>query len=182
MGWLRWVGPLNLKVSFAIEPYETEYILVKRPIFLRRLVIVATPYVTHVRRHQTCRSSWCPLSHMRDTSAWCPLICVTRLNIWRIAPDMSHKWTSHVARMIQMCHTSKMMTLLQKSPMKETLFWKNKRALWKRLFSGKETYNFKMCHTYERAPGMPHIWLSHVSSWFSCVTHMRGHESCRTYA
>jgi len=32
MGWLRLVGSLQLKVSFAKEPYKTDDILQKRPI------------------------------------------------------------------------------------------------------------------------------------------------------
>jgi len=46
MGWLRLVGSLTLQVSFAKEPYKRDYILQKRPIFLRSLQVVATPYVT----------------------------------------------------------------------------------------------------------------------------------------
>jgi len=44
MGWLRLVGSLKLQVSFAKEPYKRDYVLQKRPIILRRLLIVATPY------------------------------------------------------------------------------------------------------------------------------------------
>ena len=44
MGWLRVVGSLKLQVSFAKEPYKREDILQKRPIILRSLLIVATPY------------------------------------------------------------------------------------------------------------------------------------------
>ena len=44
MGWLRLVGSLKLQVSFAKDPYEKDYILQKRPIILRSLLIVATPY------------------------------------------------------------------------------------------------------------------------------------------
>jgi len=44
MGWLRWVGSLKLKVPFAKEPYKRDDILQKRPIILRSLLIVATPY------------------------------------------------------------------------------------------------------------------------------------------
>jgi len=44
MGWLWLVGSFKLKVSFAKEPYERDYILQKRPIFLRTLLIIATPY------------------------------------------------------------------------------------------------------------------------------------------
>ena len=44
MGWLRWVGSLKLQISFAKEPYKRDYTLQKRPIILRRLLIIATPY------------------------------------------------------------------------------------------------------------------------------------------
>jgi len=43
MGWLRLVGSLKLQVSFAKEPYKRDHILQKRPIILRRLLVVATP-------------------------------------------------------------------------------------------------------------------------------------------
>jgi len=43
MGWLRWVGSIKLLVSFAKEPYKREYILQKRPIISRSLLIVAPP-------------------------------------------------------------------------------------------------------------------------------------------
>jgi len=46
MGWLRLVGSLKLQVSFAKEPYKRAYILPKRPIILRSLLIVATPYTS----------------------------------------------------------------------------------------------------------------------------------------
>jgi len=49
MGWLRLVGSLKLQVSFAKEPYKTDYILQKRPIISRSLVLVATPYKIHNR-------------------------------------------------------------------------------------------------------------------------------------
>jgi len=44
MGWLRLVGSLRLQVSFAKEPYKTDDILQKRPIILRSLPTVTTPY------------------------------------------------------------------------------------------------------------------------------------------
>jgi len=40
MGWLRLVGSFKLKVTFAKEPYTRDYILQKRPIILRSLLIV----------------------------------------------------------------------------------------------------------------------------------------------
>jgi len=44
MGWLQLVGSLKLQVSFSKEPYKRDAILQKRPIILRSLIIVATPY------------------------------------------------------------------------------------------------------------------------------------------
>jgi len=45
MGWLRLVGSLQLQVSFAKEPYKIGDILQKRPIILRSLLNVTTPYL-----------------------------------------------------------------------------------------------------------------------------------------
>ena len=50
LGWLRLVGSLRLQVSFAKEPYRRDYILQKSPIFLRSLLLVATPYKICVSR------------------------------------------------------------------------------------------------------------------------------------
>jgi len=44
MGWLRLVGSLKFLVCFAKEPYKRDDILQKRPIILRNLLIIATPY------------------------------------------------------------------------------------------------------------------------------------------
>jgi len=44
MRWLHGVGSFKLQVSFAKEPYERDDILQKRPIILRSLLIIATPY------------------------------------------------------------------------------------------------------------------------------------------
>jgi len=46
IGWLRLVGSFRSKVIFAKEPYKKDYILQKRPIILRSLLIVATPYLS----------------------------------------------------------------------------------------------------------------------------------------
>jgi len=43
MGWLRLVGSLKLKVSFAEYHLFYKALLQKRPIILRSLLIVATP-------------------------------------------------------------------------------------------------------------------------------------------
>jgi len=58
MGWLRLVGSLKSYVSFAKEPYKRAYILQKRPINSRSLLLVATPYVTrcltNIVWHNSC--------------------------------------------------------------------------------------------------------------------------------
>jgi len=44
VGWLRFVDSLKLWASFAKEPYKRDDILQKRPVVLRSLQMVATPY------------------------------------------------------------------------------------------------------------------------------------------
>ena len=44
MGWLSLVGSLKLQVSFEKEPYKRGDVLRKRPVILKSLLIVATPY------------------------------------------------------------------------------------------------------------------------------------------
>jgi len=44
MGWLRFVGSLKLKVSFAEYRLFYRALLQKRPIILRSLPVEATPY------------------------------------------------------------------------------------------------------------------------------------------
>jgi len=50
MGWLRLVGSLKVKVSNAKEPYKRDDIMQKRPIILRSLLIVATPYTQNKKQ------------------------------------------------------------------------------------------------------------------------------------
>jgi len=45
-GGFWWVGSLKLQVSFAKEPYKRDDIMQNRPVILRSLLIVATPYVS----------------------------------------------------------------------------------------------------------------------------------------
>jgi len=49
MGWLPFVGSLKLEGSFAKETYKRDDILQKRPIILRSLLIIATPYLPKLR-------------------------------------------------------------------------------------------------------------------------------------
>jgi len=63
MGWLRLVGSLKLHVSFAKEPYKRDDILRKRPMILRSLLIVATPYYNYMS-HVTRMNESCHLYFM----------------------------------------------------------------------------------------------------------------------
>jgi len=51
MGWLQLVGSLKWSVSVAKEPCKRDYILQKRPIIWRSLLIEATPYLVYVYSH-----------------------------------------------------------------------------------------------------------------------------------
>ena len=64
MWWLRLVGASKLKFPFAKEPYKRDYILRKRPIILRSLLIVATPYKTCAFADccTHCKTRWCVCS------------------------------------------------------------------------------------------------------------------------
>jgi len=64
MGWLRLVGSLKLRVSCAQEPYKRDDILQKRPIILRTLLILATPYTPYHAR--ICTTFWHPAYNVRD--------------------------------------------------------------------------------------------------------------------
>jgi len=58
MGWLRLVDSLKLQVSFAEYRLFYRALLQKRPIILRSLIIVATPYYTYAKQTRTSVSSW----------------------------------------------------------------------------------------------------------------------------
>ena len=66
MGWLRLVGSFKLQVSFAKEHYKRDYILQNRPIILRSLLIVATPYrrCTHSTLSALCLLSTNAHTHL----------------------------------------------------------------------------------------------------------------------
>jgi len=109
MGWLRSVGALKLQVSFAKEPYKRDYILQKRPMILRSLLIEATPYraaiwkqypthvsdIHHVTRKYVTSHVSTNICHVtrkchHDNHTYKPL--VNRTAIWTIA---CHERTSY---------------------------------------------------------------------------------------
>jgi len=98
MGWLRLVGSLKLWVSVAKEPYKRDSILQKRPIILRSLLIVATPYVTVC--HDYVTSSGVTVCH-NLIICWHNVtrLCVTHWHIVNIITywfcDMATQTMSH---------------------------------------------------------------------------------------
>jgi len=54
MGWLRLVGSLKIQVTFAKYSLFYKALSQKRPIILRSLLIVATPYPFAIIAHATC--------------------------------------------------------------------------------------------------------------------------------
>jgi len=82
MGWLLLVGSLKLQVSFAKEPCERDNILQKRPIILRSLLIVATPY--QLRSELLCvKCVWHVTSNTSNgTSVLLMFACSTRRNVY----------------------------------------------------------------------------------------------------
>jgi len=62
MGWLRLVGSLKVQVSFAEYSFFNRALLQKRPIMLRSLLIVATPYQvggSHSEKERKTRATAC---------------------------------------------------------------------------------------------------------------------------
>jgi len=84
MGWPQLVGSLKWWVSFAKEPYKRDYILQKRRIILRSLLIVATPY--HIGRLFLNRSFLCVNRS---------LLRVNRSNAWYHMHDMTYPHATH---------------------------------------------------------------------------------------
>jgi len=85
MGWLRLVGSLKLDLSFAEHSLFYRALLQKRPIILRSLLIVATPYERWVRARGL-------LCHSLTVTHTCESF--TLYMNWA----MSQKWVSYVTR------------------------------------------------------------------------------------
>jgi len=88
MGWLRLVGSLKWKVSFAKETYKRDDILQKRPVLLRSLLIVATPYLRHGSMIRTL--SCCLWKVVRYEYTVCRLSCLGWLRLvgslkWKVS-------------------------------------------------------------------------------------------------
>ena len=103
MGWLRLVGALKVQVSFAKEPYKRDDILQKRPIILRRLLIVATPYKW--MRHFTYDQIHSNFRHVGCYLIWRSHFTRMHESGHTYEWGMSHVWMCHVTLMNDSCHT-----------------------------------------------------------------------------
>jgi len=162
MGWLRWVGSLKLQVSFAKKPYKRDGILQKRPIILRSLIIVATPY--QERKHNPCLQYMNESRHVhkRVTSRICMSFvthanasrhieyesCHTSLALGRIcggSAQVPHTWMSYITHMNELHHTQQ---------------------------ESCRTHGQVTSHTSTRH--VTHMCESHTNVWVTSRTHMYG--------
>jgi len=122
-GWLRSVGSMKLKVSFAEYHLFYRALLQKRLIIWSILLTEATPYscaygvvLSHVwRGHVTHVNEWCHTQHesalshmwMRDmTHSYVWHGHVTHSHLWHdTLTQMSTVSVSHVTRLSESCHT-----------------------------------------------------------------------------
>ena len=69
--WLHVINSLKSQVSFAKKPYTRDVILPKRPMILRSLLIVATPYASATWRRCTCHVYIYPWYVYTTCVHWC---------------------------------------------------------------------------------------------------------------
>jgi len=152
-------------VTFAKELYERDYILEKRPINLRRLVIVATPYVTRdtficVTRH----------SHVCDMTHPCvphdSFICVTWLihRCHATHPYVRHDSSISETWLIHMCDMTGA----------HSHVW---HVTWWNMFAAWLIYLCDMTYAYVRHDSCPLICvtqLNHELTWLNHICGMPG--------
>jgi len=68
MMWIRLVGSLKTQVSFAKEPYKRDYVLHKRPIFLRSVLIIANP-IPYIANTIPWYNMWYSMKHTATHTA-----------------------------------------------------------------------------------------------------------------
>jgi len=88
MGWLRFMGSLKAKVSFAEYRLFYRALLQKRPLILRSLLIVATPYPDLLSYLSRMRVSC--LSNMLHTHTHTHTYTHTYIHTYTYTPTHSH--------------------------------------------------------------------------------------------
>jgi len=176
MGWLRLVGSLKLQVSFAKENYKRDYILQERPIILRSLLIIATPYL-----QCACCSLCCNVLQyvLQYSLQWCSVCCsvccseccsVEYAVIYFLIsftstlsePCHTHKW---VVAHTQMSHVACMekknlfiITVMSYIWISHGTFINESRHIYEWTNLSYTTVS-DSCHTCEWV--MAHMWMSH---------------------
>ena len=93
IGWLRLVGSLKLQVSCAKELYKRDYILPKRPIIWRSLLIVATPYIEYICTYEYTYSHIRIHTHTVPTSSADVTIHYIYIHPWIYIYTHTHTYT-----------------------------------------------------------------------------------------
>ena len=112
MGWLRWVGSLKWKVSLAKEPYKRDDILQKRPIILRSLLIVATPYSTWYSWQKAWLGIWFDMAHILTWNLFSHVFDVAHIleNIWTKSYVLTSLWSKIHSKAWMWCAITSTMT------------------------------------------------------------------------
>ena len=122
-----------LHVSFTKEPYNKDHILQKRPIILRSLLIVATPQLQMTGAEGHMCVSLYDMSHVTHVNESCLTISHVRIAGAERHITTSLTWIYLATRVnesrpsirsIQPAQIKNYRSLLQKSPIKETVFCK----------------------------------------------------------
>ena len=157
MGWLWLVGSWNQQVSFAKEPYKRDYVLQKRPVISRSLLIVATQHTHTHTRTQTHAHKHAEKSH---SVLW------TVEPVPRMRPrHPCHTYISHVT------HTSAMSHIHQ--PYHTHIIMSHIHHLCHTYIS-HVTHTSAMSHIH----GACHTHITHVTHT-SAISHI--HYPCHAY-
>jgi len=198
MGWLWLVGSWNQQVSFAKEPYKRDYVLQKRPIISRSLLIVATPHThTHTRTqtqaHKHAEKSHSVLWTVESVPWMRPRHpCHTHISHFPHTSAMSHihhpchthiihvTHTSAMSHTHQLCHTYIINVTHTSSCHTYIIYVTHTSAMSHTLqlchtYMGHVTHTSPMSHTHHPC----HTYIIHVTHT-SAMSHIHG--ACNTYS
>ena len=104
VGWLRLVGSSKLQVSSAENSLFYRALLQKRPIMLRSLLIVATPYPIACLRHVTRMNESCHTYNWVMSGVRMRHVTYMNASCHTYECDMSGICVSHATHMHESCH------------------------------------------------------------------------------